>query len=97
MVSAACHIVINNPGIENVIILDRTPRFDLPSANPCQLKSKLSALSYRVLRDVLESCDVRAKTCVAAQNLPTELRQTTQIEEAMMASTFMVQMGETTI
>ena len=75
MISAARHIVLNNPGIEKVLILDRIPRFDLRSADPSQLKSKLSDYGNKVLRDVLSSCDVRAKICVAAHDLPTELQQ----------------------
>ena len=75
MVSAARNIIINNPGIEKVLILDRVPRFDLPSADPNQLKSKLSEYGNKVFRDVLQNCDVKAKISVAFHSLPSQLQQ----------------------
>ena len=69
MVSAARNIVVNNPAIEKVVILDRTPRFDLISADPSQLKSNLSEYGNKVLRDMLETCDK------ASHDVPTELQQ----------------------
>ena len=75
MVSAARNIILNNPGVEKVLILDRTPRFDLPSADPTNLKSKLSEYGNKVFRDVLENCDVKAKISVASHTLPNQLQQ----------------------
>ena len=75
MVSAARNIILKNPGVEKVLILDRTPRFDLPSADPNQLKSILSEYGNKVFRDVLENCDVKAKISIASHTLPSELQQ----------------------
>ena len=75
MVAAARNVVLNNPGIENVLILDRIPRFDLDTADPGHLKSKLSEYGNKIIREEIENCDVKAKISVASHILPRELHQ----------------------
>ena len=72
MVSAATTIIKNNPGIEKVILLDRTPRFDLKSADPSGLKSRLSIYGNNVFRDELAKTDFKDKIFIAAHSLPSE-------------------------
>ena len=75
MISAARNIVVNNPNIEKVLILDRIPRFDPSSTDVSQLKPKLSEYGNKVLRDELSKCDVKDRISIGAHMLPAELHQ----------------------
>ena len=55
MISAAESIIVRNPLIEAVVILERTPRFDVDYADPTGLKSKLSEYGNEVLRNLLQN------------------------------------------
>ena len=72
MIIAAKTITDNNPSIEQVIILDRTPRFDIDSADPSGLKRELSMYGNKVFRDELDKTDMKDKIIVASHNLPSE-------------------------
>ena len=70
MISAARNIVLRNPNIRKVLILDRPPRFDPPSVDPACLKPKLSEYANETLRSELENCDVKEKIAICAHQLP---------------------------
>ena len=75
VVSAARTTLINHPNIDRVILLDRTPRFDLPCADPTGIKSYLSEYGNRVMRDQVENSDLKNKIVIGAHNLPRKLHQ----------------------
>ena len=70
MISAAENIVKLNPNIEQVLILDRVPRFDVEHADPTHLKPSLSALGNKVLKDEVERSVFKDKLSVAHHHLP---------------------------
>ena len=75
MISAARNIVLTNPRIQKVLILDRPPRFDPLATDPANLKPKLSEYANEVLRVELENCDVKEKIAICAHQLPTQFNQ----------------------
>ena len=75
MIAAARNILLRYPGVKKVLILDRTPRFDPETADPTQLKSKLSEYGNKVFRDELEKCDVKNKISIGSHILPKQLLQ----------------------
>ena len=75
MISAARNIILKNPGIEKVLILDCPPRFDPESVDPAQLKPKLAKYGNKILIDELEKCDVKAKISIGHHTLPKKLQQ----------------------
>ena len=75
MISAARNIIVNNPSIKKVLILDRIPRFDPRSTDPAQLKSSLSRFANTIFRKELEKCDVRDRISIGAHSLPEKWQQ----------------------
>ena len=75
MISAARNIVLRNPSIKKVLILDRIPRFDPLSADPAQLKSSLSQFGNNILREELDKCDVKDRISIGKHSLPTQCQQ----------------------
>ena len=75
MVSAARTILMKNPNVRKVLILDRTPRFDTKSADPLHLKSKLSDYANRILREEREKIDVKAQVVIAPHSLPGQFQE----------------------
>ena len=75
MIQAARNIVMRNPSIEKVLILERIPRFDPPTTDKAQLKPKLSEYANDVLREELAKCDMREKISIGSHSLPTLLHQ----------------------
>ena len=75
MIVTARNIIVNNPQIEKVLILDRIPRFDLDSTDPTQLKPMLSQYGNEVLRSELQKCDVKEKISVGSHSLPNHWQQ----------------------
>ena len=75
MITAARNILLTNPGIQKVIILDRTPRFDVATADPFHLKSNLSEYGNRVFREELANSDVKNKVFIASHTLPQQFQQ----------------------
>ena len=74
MISAARNIILGNPGIKKVLILDRTPRFDTKEADPTNLKHKLSEYGNKIFRDKLDKSDVKIQILIAAHSLPTQFQ-----------------------
>ena len=72
MISAAKSIV-RNPLIEAVVILKRTPRFDVDYADPTGLKSKLSEYGNEVLRNQLKASKHSDKIVIGSHSLPNNL------------------------
>ena len=75
MISAARNIILRNPSVEKVLILDRTPRFDPPSTDPSSLKPKLSLYANQMLRGLLENCDVKDSIVICSHSLPENFQQ----------------------
>ena len=75
MIAAAQNIVLRNPLIQKVLILDRPPRFDPLATDPANLKPKLSEYANEVLRVELDNCDVKEKIAICAHQLPFQFHQ----------------------
>ena len=60
MITAARNIVLHNPHMKKVIILDRIPRFDTLKNDPLGLKANLSKRANEILREELQKCDMNA-------------------------------------
>ena len=76
MICSARNIILNNPGIVKVIILDRIPRFDTnTAADPAGLKSKLSDYGNSVYREELEKCDLKDRIFIGSHSLPNDCQQ----------------------
>ena len=75
MISAARNIILGNPGVKKVLILDRTPRFDTEEADPTNLKHKLSEYGNKIFRDELEKSDVKDQISIASHSLPTHFQE----------------------
>ena len=76
MISAARTIIHRNPGIKRVLVLDRTPRFDVEAVDPLGLKSKLSEYGNRVFREELAKSDVKDQVSIASHFLPKQFQET---------------------
>ena len=72
MITAAESLLKTNHKIENVVILERTPRFDPLHLDPGQIKPQLSQYANQVLRDQLQSSPFKDQIIVAAHCLPSE-------------------------
>ena len=75
MISAARNIIMGNPGVKKVLILDRTPRFDTNEADPTNLRHKLSEYGNMIFRDELEKSDVKDQIAIASHSLPTQFQE----------------------
>ena len=75
MITAARNLILGNSGIKNVLILDRTPRFDKVEADPTHLKRELSEYGNKVFRDELENSDVKEHIKIASHSLPTQFQE----------------------
>ena len=75
MISAARNLILGNSGIQNVLILHRTPRFDKEEADPTHLKRELSEYANKVFRDELENSDVKEHIKIASHSLPTQFQE----------------------
>ena len=74
-ITAAQRILEGNPTIEKVLILERTPRFDTKNADPLQLKSELSDLANRVLRQELNTAGIGNRVFLGSHSLPIHLQE----------------------
>ena len=70
MISAARNIILRNPAVEKVIVLERPPRFDPPSLDPFRMKNQISKFGNEALHDALEHCDVKDKIVISNHSLP---------------------------
>ena len=75
MISAARNIILKNPSVKKVIILDKIPRFDPPNTDPNRLKPKLSEQANKILREELKNCDVKDKIVIGKHSLPNQLQK----------------------
>ena len=74
MITAARNIILANPNIKKVLILERIPRFDPVSSDPKQMKHELSNYANKVLREELEKCDLKSKISLGTHSLPSVLQ-----------------------
>ena len=75
MITAARNILLKNPNIKKVIILDRIPRFDPPTTDPNGLKPKLSERANEILREELYKSDMKDKIVIEKHFLPKQVQQ----------------------
>ena len=68
MISAARTILLRNPEVKKVLILDRIPRFDID--DPFQVKNELSEYGNAVFRQELDKSDHKDRIFLASHSLP---------------------------
>ena len=75
MITAARNVLITNSGIKKVLILDRTPQFDVEAADPFHLKTAIPDYANKVFREELTHSDVKNHVFIASHSLPNQFQE----------------------